>query len=331
MHRKAYPHIHQPPQFYDSLPKVLLTRQALLEVDRRNRQKPSLGPVVSQIRTASVTNSTGKGSDALARIASSGGPDLRHLRGSQYWETLTYTMASLPTSSSAGRPSESTEPTTVGTKKRTKKSSAYDGNFQRLCIENNIYPPLYVFSDKTQSPAPKNFNAILEALEGYRESVTSSIISEKAFDQFRLDSTTRSERTLTWSVIPLIVGSGGIRSLGSLPFNNLASLTNERTVNPAPDFFDGAQFNSLDDEVREALDKIVVPIAPNNDENTLLIAPNLFLELKSVSGDLRTAEAQVMLDGAHGAVIMNSLQNYLLDEPMYDDNAYTFSAIFREG
>lgn len=81
MRRKAYPHIHHPPEFYDSLPKVLLTRQALLEVDRRNRQKPCLGPVVSQTRTASVTNSTKKGSDALARIASSGGPDLRHLRG----------------------------------------------------------------------------------------------------------------------------------------------------------------------------------------------------------------------------------------------------------
>jgi len=35
-----------------------------------------------------------------------------------------------------------------------------------------------------------------------------------------------------------------------------------------------------------------------------------------------------MLDGGHGITIMLALQNYLLDTPVYDGNAYAFSSTF---
>ncbi|KAK3304811.1 uncharacterized protein B0T15DRAFT_363760, partial [Chaetomium strumarium] len=58
-----------PPEFWDNLSKVPLTRRALRELDRRNSTQPALGPAVPAVCTA-----------YLARFARHGGPDLRHLR-----------------------------------------------------------------------------------------------------------------------------------------------------------------------------------------------------------------------------------------------------------
>jgi hypothetical protein len=46
---------------------------------------------------------------------------------------------------------------------------------------------------------------------------------------------------------------------------------------------------------------------------------------------LEVAEAQIVLDGAYGAFVMHALQNYLLDEPTYDGNAYAFSSTLLGG
>ncbi|KAG5994637.1 hypothetical protein E4U54_003042, partial [Claviceps lovelessii] len=239
-------------------------------------------------------------------------------------------MPSPPTSSSADRPSESTEPTTVGSKKKSRKSSAYDGNFQRFCAESKIYHRGFLFSDGTR-PAPGNLTEILEALNGARKSVSESNISQKDFEFINDETEERSEPAFERKILPLIFGKADDQDTGHLPFNNLASLTGGKTVNPNPDVFFGAHYNQIDADVRESLQKIIVPFNSANDEHRIPVAPNLFVEIKSSTGDLRNGQAQAMLDGAHGAVIMNSLQNYLLDEPVYDGNAYAFSVIFREG
>ena len=59
-----------PPEFWDELSKVWVTRRALRELDRRNSTRPSPRPPSSAVCTTD-----------LARFARHGGSDLRHLRG----------------------------------------------------------------------------------------------------------------------------------------------------------------------------------------------------------------------------------------------------------
>lgn len=61
-----------PPQFWDSLSKIELTRRALEELNRRTKTRYSL-PSPLQPRTTT--------SGDLARFTRHGGPDLRDLRG----------------------------------------------------------------------------------------------------------------------------------------------------------------------------------------------------------------------------------------------------------
>lgn len=129
------------------------------------------------------------------------------------------------------------------------------------------------------------------------------------------------------NVVPLLTGNASIPNEGHLPFTNLDSLTNNTTVNPVPDFFDGAHAGDLDRKVREDLDKIIIP----SKRAGIPIAPNFFLEAKSPRGMMEVAVGQAVLDGAHGALIMHALQNYFVDEPIYDGNAYAFTSTLLDG
>ena len=129
------------------------------------------------------------------------------------------------------------------------------------------------------------------------------------------------------NVVPLIAGDAHIPNEGHLPFSNLDSITNDATVNPVPDFFDGAWAGDVDKRVREDLDKIIVP----SKKVGVPLAPNFFLEAKGPGGTIDVAVAQAVLDGAHGARIMHALQNYLVDEPVYDGNAYAFTSTLLGG
>ncbi len=129
------------------------------------------------------------------------------------------------------------------------------------------------------------------------------------------------------NVIPLLAGDADIPNEGHLLFNNLDSLTEDTTVNPKPDFFDGADFEALDRQVSEDLGEKIIPTRRVG----VPVVPNLFMEVKSSTGSLEVAKRQVVLDGAYGTAMMFSLQNYLLDRPVYDGNAYTFTATFLSG
>ncbi|KAL2752964.1 hypothetical protein ACRALDRAFT_1072748 [Sodiomyces alcalophilus JCM 7366] len=68
-------------------------------------------------------------------------------------------------------------------------------------------------------------------------------------------------------------------------------MTRNTTVNPNPDFFDGAHPDAVDQEVREALDKIIIPTAPN-----------LFLEAKSSAG---TFDVELQLSSGRTRAVTN--------------------------
>jgi hypothetical protein len=226
-------------------------------------------------------------------------------------------------SSRSSRRTTSTKPTTVS----SRRSSAYDANFRQHCVDNRIYPPFYKFPNGQRPAKPANLDEIRKALKVQRRSLSPSIATETVFENFQDRNTTKSEGTVMRNIIPVIAGNDDIPNEGNLLFTNLTSLTKNMTVNPNPDFFDGAHAGLVDSTVRDALDNIIVPTKKSG----VPLAPNLFLEAKGPSGSLEVAEGQIMLNGAHGTKIMFALQNYLVEEPIYDGNAYTFTAIYIDG
>ncbi|KAK4204707.1 hypothetical protein QBC40DRAFT_261336 [Triangularia verruculosa] len=236
----------------------------------------------------------------LARFTRRGGLDLRHLR--EYPE---------PRDAKA---------TTMSPK--VKKASAYDKNFEQHLADHDIYLP----SPNRQAPRPNLDNTRL-LFSARRPSLSDSCFDDSAFEDLLQKNETESEGTVMRNVIPIITGNASIPNEGSLPFTNFESLTGDLTVNAAPDFFDGALPGDVDKSVREDLRQIIIPTTHAN----VPVAPNFFLEAKALTGNAAVARRQACYYGAHGARAMHALQNYDEEEPVYDGNAYTYSATYHAG
>ncbi|KAH6628901.1 hypothetical protein F5144DRAFT_580431 [Chaetomium tenue] len=107
-----------PPEFWDNLSKVPLTRRALREVDRRNSARPALGPAAFAMHTTD-----------RAHFAKHGGPDLCHLRGypEPKHEGDIHIRASIPSTVSSSQRTKVTKATTS----TPNKSSVYDKAFEQ--------------------------------------------------------------------------------------------------------------------------------------------------------------------------------------------------------
>jgi hypothetical protein len=220
----------------------------------------------------------------------------------------------------SSRPTVSTKATTVSSK--SNRSSAYDANFGQHSEDNDIYAPVYNFPDGCRPTKPANFQEIRQNLNVPRPSLSPSLVSETAFQNFQDNKAAESEGTIMRTVIPLITVNIYIPNEGDLPFNNLYSITNDLTVNPMPDFFHRAHPGAVVKKFSEDVDKIIIP----NKKAGVPVAPNFFLEAKGLGGMLDVAEAHIVLDGAYGAFFMHAFHNYLLGKPTYDGNAYAFSS-----
>ncbi|GAB1312200.1 WW domain-containing protein [Madurella fahalii] len=303
-----------PPEFWDNLSKVWLTRRALRELDRRNSAQPAPRPVAPAVYTTD-----------LARFARSGGPDIRHLRGCPEPKDVVCTMASRRSVSSRQTKSKSTGATTVSSKAR--RSSAYDDDFEQHLMDYNIRLPRHKLPDDRPAPKPENLHDCHQFLATNRPSLSPSRFTETAFEDFQQKNETRSEGSVMRNVIPIITGNASIPNENNLPFTNCESLTEGATVTPVPDFFDGAELGVVDKAVREDLNRTIIPTKHAD----VPVAPNFFLEAKAPKGGADVARRQACYDGAHGCRAMHALQNYGEEEPGFDGNAYTYSSTYHAG
>ncbi|KAI1148203.1 hypothetical protein F4825DRAFT_434825 [Nemania diffusa] len=303
------------PEFWDNLSKVWLTPRALRQLDWRNSIRLATKPTISEDIY----------SKDLARFARHGGPDLRHLRGCP--EPSPNTMASNHSSESS-RPSRNTKTTNATSiSSKARRSSAYDDDFEQHLIDHSIYLEGYEYPEDRGTPEPGNLAQIRQGLLATRASLSPSRVPDSIFRDFRQKNKTKSEGTVMRNVIPLIAGSADIPNEGHLPFTNLESLTNETTVKPAPDYFDGARMKDVHTQVRHDLTKTIIPTKHAD----VPVAPNFFLEAKAPRGGADVALRQAGYDGAYGAHAMHGLQNYGKEEPVYDNNAYAFSSTYHAG
>ncbi|KAF7544205.1 hypothetical protein G7046_g9835 [Stylonectria norvegica] len=306
------------PAFWDNLSKVGLTPRALRELDRRNTTQSVTKSPISGGVVVTCTD--------LARFARRGGPDLGHLRGSLQPRRVAKTMASNHVSV-AIQSRETVSKKATSNILKLKRSSAYDDNFEQHLLDHNIYPEGYYFADGRPAPEPSNIDRFRQEILIAGVSLSSSLISESVFWDFKKKSKTKSEGTLMRTVIPILMGISDIPNEGHLPFTNFISITDEATVKAIPDFFDGAHPRSINKDVSNTLGRYIIP----TNHATVPVLPNFFLEAKAPKGGSDVALRQACIDGACGARAMHQLQNYGATEIIYDGNAYTYSFTYHYG
>ena len=235
-------------------------------------------------------------------------------------------MSSNRSVGSSSRGTQSTKATTVSSK--SKRSSAYDKDFEQKLIDNNIYPEAYAYPDDRSTPEPNNLENIVQGLSDPRASLSPSRFSPSSFRRFKqANSRVISEGTVMSDILPTIRGNADIPHEGDLRFTNINLMTNETTVNVRPDFYDGSYPQDIHRVVRHDLSKEIVP----SSNGLAPVAPNFFLEGKPPSGGADVAKRQACIDGAYGARAMYVLQGYGETEPTYDGNAYTYSSTYHDG
>jgi hypothetical protein len=229
-------------------------------------------------------------------------------------------------SATSSRQSQSTPPT--GTSTKSKRSSAYDKDFEQHLIDYHIYPESYDFPGRESTPEPANHNDNCLAISAPRRSLSPSRFSSSAFKKFKhTNNRVISEGKVISDVLPMMYGDTDIPNEGNLYFTNLDSITENTTVNAVPDFFDGTRVVSVDKVVRADLDKMIIP----TNYSQAPVAPNFFLEAKAPKGGADVLRRQACLDGAYGARAMHALQNYGKKTTEYDGNAYAFSSTYHAG
>ncbi|KAF5529255.1 glyoxylate reductase, partial [Fusarium mexicanum] len=220
--RKARESWNYPPEFYDRLSKISLTRLALKELDRRTRSRRSRPSFPTRPSARALSGSI-RPRD-LARFAKDGGPDLRDLRGYPHPPTDHPHPADMNASRSSrsGRTKStnpiSTLPTTTTAK--TKKSTPYDPNFDLHLTQYGIHP--------TYSSRKPDLEEVKARSAVPRPSLSPSRFSEGAFEAFQeSNARARDEDDVLATVIPTILGPSQARRncARNTMFNNLDSLT----------------------------------------------------------------------------------------------------------
>ncbi len=238
-------------------------------------------------------------------------------------------MSSNRSFASSSRQTQSTKATSVSSK-ASKRSSAYDKDFEQNLIDHSIYLEGYDHTDDRSTPEPNNLDDLVQGLSDPRASLSPSRFSPSAFKNFKqVNSRVISEGKVMSDIIPIIRGNTDIPNEGNLPFTNLDSITNRTTVDAVPDLYDGVYPNQVSRLVRQELSKTITPTS----HGRAPVAPNFFVEAKAPRGGADVAKRQACLDGAIGARAMHSLQNYVegITEPVFDGNAHTFSSTYHAG
>ena len=206
---------------------------------------------------------------------------------------------------------------------RTRKSSAYDVNFEQHLIDHGVYPEGYDDDDSLQEPA--NLEEINHRLAQPRPSLSLSSFSREAFLEFkRMNRQALTESMVMNKALPIIAGTTNIPSQENLLFGNLKDLTDGSITKTKPDFYNGSRPVELDKHIREELGPYIVPST-----NTIApCLPNFFIEVKGPNGSSAVCQRQALYDGALGARGIHELRSYIDQETLFDNNAYTITSTY---
>ncbi len=231
-----------------------------------------------------------------------------------------------PSSSSRSRRTKSTIATTKSTAPTSRRSSAYDKDFEQHLIEHRIYPKGYEYPNNRPTPKPP-LDDLRQRLAQPRPSLSPSQFTTSQFETFeQANDRVIDENEVMRNVLPTICGNSKILSKQNLLFTEFESIADNIIVDAKPDLYDGARLTDVNKQVQADLGSFVIPTA----HPSAPVAPNFFLEAKAPRGGADVAKRQACHDGALGARAMHQLQSYK-QGPVYDGNAYTVTSTYHAG
>ncbi|KHJ32933.1 hypothetical protein EV44_g3076 [Erysiphe necator] len=319
------PSLYFTSKYWDRLPRPHLTKNALKELNYRNRQLES--PISTPQTYPELSPDL---LEALRQIAREGGPDLTDLRG--FPEPFDDTMESYEQGQSS-RSTLWTRPS--GTVRKTKTTGPYDRDFASILEASGIYSDPYIGPEKPFSIVPTNINEMIERADQPRASVSAETYQESRFQKFRrVIAYANFETEVVASVVPTLEAENGSEKLenSNITFSNLAPLIDgglDHIVlsKTSPDLFYGSSFECLDERIRQNLSSQVLPKLDIEKP----IAPNFFLELKGPEGHQRVADRQALYNGALGERGQIALRSWGHDHPVLDGAAHTITCTFISG
>ena len=203
-----------------------------------------------------------------------------------------------------------------GKGKEKNRSSAYDGNFEQLLVDNCVFPP-----DAHRAQRAANHADWAEVLIQPRASPSRS--SDRSYKSFeRCVAGAQDEGEVMSRIFPRLVGNSRHASGQNVPFGHLEEIT-QKIVTPQPDWYQGEKPGIGNRSLRERLDRAIIP--STRKERPFL--PTYFAEAKGPDGSFVVARRQACHDGALGARAIHSLQS-LGGTGSYDGNAYAASAVY---
>lgn len=203
------------------------------------------------------------------------------------------------------------------------KSTPYNGDFEQKMADIGVY-------HHNRASKPQNLQEVREYLARPHRSMSASELAKAAFEKFTAQCEEAAhEPSGIAGLIQIIAGEGiakHYRSMSDVVFNYSRQFATGIAC-AMPDFCDGARPDDIHRHVRDELDRIIIP----SNNTHYLAAPNFFLEGKGISGRVDVAKRQACHDGAIGARAMHALQNYKLDDPVYDGRARSFACTLQKG
>lgn len=155
------------------------------------------------------------------------------------------------------------------TNKTKRSATAYGHGFEQTLIDSGVY-----LDNRTQKPM--NIEEIKERLAQPRHPhpLSPSEFSERSFDEFQRSAcNAKDEEDIRIDVIPVIHGKQGKHFYArTINFGNLDPLMAGSPVAACPDLYYGARPDQLDRNVRDKLNKHIIPTTMDDKP----MAPNFF-------------------------------------------------------
>ena len=209
------------------------------------------------------------------------------------------------------------------TSSKTRKSSAYDPIFEQHFIDDGIYPDGYGGIKNLQEP--HNWEEINARLALPRASLSPSRFTREGFLSFKeKNQEALTENTVMSKAFPIIAGTADIPLQENLLFGNLKHLTDGSITKAKPDFYDGSRPADIHKDIREELGPYIVP----STNTAAPCLPNFFTEGKGPNGNAAVCKRQALQNGTVGARGVQEFRSYIVQETLYDNNAYTITSTY---
>lgn len=200
----------------------------------------------------------------------------------------------------------------------------YDPNYEEQLNKQNIW---FIKRPKDHE-LPQNYHEIISRLCAERPDDPRGpvVTTHDAFLE-RNENASTSQEALFQQVMPIIWGTFDLEvpCAYNRPFTRMR-FAEKHLKDAKPDYFEGIKPTHIEAEVKEDLSEMIIPNVVT--ALTGPAAPNFFLEVKTEGMRGSVVQLQSVMDGVLGARCMHSLQNYRMDMPLYDGNAYTFSVSY---